>query len=84
MSVDQLAPLLSLRSTRDWLYKIGASPWILVLVAVNFLVGLGTVPLFDLDEGAFSAATMEMLQRQDFITTYLGGELRFDKPILIY
>jgi hypothetical protein len=45
---------------------------------------LGVPPLFDLDEGAFSAASWEMLQRHDFITTYLNGELRFDKPILIY
>lgn len=49
-----------------------------------FAYNLGAVPLFDLDEGAFSAATWEMLQRHDFITTYLNGELRFDKPILIY
>lgn len=49
-----------------------------------FLLGLGSVPLVDLDEGAFGSATMEMLIRKDFITTYLGGELRFDKPILIY
>lgn len=47
-------------------------------------MSLGGVPLFDLDEGAFSAATFEMLQRHDFITTYLNGEPRFDKPILIY
>ncbi len=49
-----------------------------------FAYNLGTPPLFDLDEGAFSAATWEMLKRGDFITTYLNGELRFDKPILIY
>lgn len=49
-----------------------------------FVYHLGAPPLFDLDEGAFSAATWEMLQRHDFITTYLNGELRFDKPILIY
>jgi len=49
-----------------------------------FAYNLGAPPLFDLDEGAFSAATWEMLQRGDFITTYLNGELRFDKPILIY
>lgn len=49
-----------------------------------FFLGLGSLPLFDLDEGAFSEATREMLERGDFITTYLNGELRFDKPILIY
>ncbi|HHC74074.1 MAG TPA: hypothetical protein ENK78_03245, partial [Thiothrix sp.] len=49
-----------------------------------FFFLLGVPPLFDLDEGAFSSATWEMLQRQDFITVYSNGELRFDKPILIY
>lgn len=55
-----------------------------MLLLVGFFLNLWGPPLFDLDEGAFSAATMEMLQRKDFITTYLNGELRFDKPILIY
>lgn len=64
--------------------KILQSRGLILLLAVNFLVGLGSTPLFDLDEGAFSSATMEMLIRGDFITTYMGGELRFDKPILIY
>ncbi|TAM24244.1 MAG: glycosyltransferase family 39 protein, partial [Nevskiaceae bacterium] len=42
------------------------------------------VPLFDLDEGAFSEATREMFARGDFLMTYLDGEPRYDKPILIY
>ncbi|MBA1148998.1 glycosyltransferase family 39 protein [Ectothiorhodospiraceae bacterium WFHF3C12] len=49
-----------------------------------FFAGLGGYPLFDLDEGAFSEATREMFERGDFIATYLNGEPRFDKPILIY
>ncbi len=53
-------------------------------VYLSFYLNLGSVPLFDLDEGAFSEATREMLQNKNYITTYLGGELRFDKPILIY
>jgi 4-amino-4-deoxy-L-arabinose transferase-like glycosyltransferase len=51
---------------------------------VAFFLQLGVPPLFDLDEGAFSSASWEMLQRQDFITVYSNGDLRFDKPILIY
>jgi 4-amino-4-deoxy-L-arabinose transferase-like glycosyltransferase len=49
-----------------------------------FFINLGFVPLFDLDEGAFSEATREMLESGNYLTTYLNGELRFDKPILIY
>ncbi len=48
------------------------------------LLPIANVPLFDLDEGAFSEATREMLLNKDFLTTYLNGELRFDKPILVY
>ena len=50
----------------------------------GFYFNLGGVPLFDLDEGAFSEATREMLASDNYLTTYLNGALRFDKPILIY
>lgn len=68
---------------RHWLLYSGDS-FLLPLVILAFFWQLGTPALFDLDEGAFSAATWEMLQRGDFITTFLNGEPRFDKPILIY
>jgi 4-amino-4-deoxy-L-arabinose transferase-like glycosyltransferase len=55
-----------------------------LLALLCFFLRLGGAPLFDVDEGAFSAATMEMLVRGDFVMTYLGGQPRFDKPILIY
>lgn len=58
--------------------------WFTVLVGICFFQSLGGVALFDLDEGAFTAASFEMLLRQDYITTYLNGVPRFDKPILIY
>lgn len=57
---------------------------ILLLPPAAFLLCLGAAPLFDVDEGAFSEATREMFERGDFLSTYLNGEHRFDKPILIY
>jgi len=57
---------------------------LIAIIYLSFFFNLGSVPLFDLDEGAFSEATREMLASGNYITTYLGGELRFDKPILIY
>ncbi|MDR2688520.1 MAG: glycosyltransferase family 39 protein [Azoarcus sp.] len=57
---------------------------IFALPLVAFLLRLGGAPLFDVDEGAFSEATREMFARGDFLSTYLNGEHRFDKPILIY
>jgi 4-amino-4-deoxy-L-arabinose transferase-like glycosyltransferase len=53
-------------------------------VPVSFYLNIGSVPLFDVDEGAFTEATREMFVRGDFISTYLNGEPRYDKPILIY
>lgn len=52
--------------------------------AISFLVNLGGVPLFDLDEGAFSEATREMFVRGDFISPFVNGVPRFDKPVLIH
>jgi 4-amino-4-deoxy-L-arabinose transferase-like glycosyltransferase len=59
---------------------------VLVPLAVfaSFFWMLGQAPLFDVDEGAFSQATMEMFQRGDFLSTYLNGQPRYDKPILVY
>lgn len=45
---------------------------------------LGSVPLFDLDEGAFTEATREMLESGNFITPHKDGEPRYDKPVFIY
>lgn len=59
--------------------------WLLwLLPAILFLMNLGGAPLFDVDEGAFSEATREMFVRHDFLSTFLNGAPRFDKPILIY
>jgi len=59
--------------------------WLAVLAVVaSFYWMLGAAPLFDVDEGAFSQATLEMFERGDFLSTYLNGEPRYDKPILVY
>lgn len=55
-----------------------------VLVGISFFAGLGSAPLFDVDEGAFSEATREMIASGNYLTTYLNGHPRFDKPVLIY
>ncbi len=55
-----------------------------ILCTVSFFAWNGCVPLFDVDEGAFSEATREMFMSGNYLTTYLNGEPRFDKPVLIY
>lgn len=58
--------------------------WWAAGLLVLCLAWLGAAPLFDVDEGAFSEATREMLASGDFGHTTLNGEPRFDKPILVY
>jgi len=63
----------------------GGARWLTVAaVLASFFWMLGAAPLFDVDEGAFSQATLEMFQRGDFLSTTLNGEPRYDKPILVY
>jgi 4-amino-4-deoxy-L-arabinose transferase-like glycosyltransferase len=58
--------------------------FLVAALLLGFWSRLGAVPLFDLDEGAFSQATVEMLDSGNYLSTTLNGEPRYDKPILIY
>lgn len=59
--------------------------WGLAIGLLMFLLmGLGRAPLLDVDEGAFSEATREMLSSGDWGHTTLNGADRFDKPIGVY
>jgi len=55
----------------------------LVLLSI-YLMGLDRSFLFDVDEGAFTEATREMLVSRDWWHTTLNGVDRFDKPIGVY
>jgi len=62
-----------------------ASRGAIALAMVIALVwGIWYMPLYDLDEGAFTEATREMMETGNYISIYLNGEPRNDKPILIY
>jgi len=67
-----------LDSSKTHLFILALAVW------VGYYLGIAGLPLFDLDEGAFTSATRAMFERGDFITPYLNNEVRFDKPILIY
>jgi 4-amino-4-deoxy-L-arabinose transferase-like glycosyltransferase len=64
----------------DHLFVLAA--WLVVCLVL--FVSLGAAPLTDLDEGAFSEATREMMVRGDFISPWLLDTPRFDKPVLIH
>ncbi|WP_141291034.1 ArnT family glycosyltransferase [Ideonella azotifigens] len=66
--------------------KLSRNEWALLALVLLALAlwRLGGAPLFDVDEGAFSEATREMLSSGDWLHTTLNGEPRFDKPIGVY
>jgi 4-amino-4-deoxy-L-arabinose transferase-like glycosyltransferase len=63
----------------NYLGVIGA-----LLLLGLYLLGLHQSFLFDVDEGAFTEATREMLTSGDWGHTTLNGTDRFDKPIGVY
>jgi len=65
--------------------QILASPILLVVVSLTIhWIGNGETALWDRDEPRFATATREMIERSDWIVPTFNGELRPDKPILIY
>ncbi|MDX2448785.1 MAG: glycosyltransferase family 39 protein [Desulfobacterales bacterium] len=67
--------------------QLDSKPYAAFLAAVvlfSLFIGLGSVPLFDEDEGAYSEVTREMLQSGDFVTPRLNGDTFFHKPPMIY
>lgn len=64
--------------------KLREYAWLALLAFLGFWSASWSVPLFDLDEGAFSQATLEMLDSGNYLSTTLNGEPRYDKPMLTY
>ncbi|WP_434513837.1 ArnT family glycosyltransferase [Dechloromonas sp. ARDL1] len=61
------------------------SPFSLLLaVLIAFVLNAYSLPLTDVDEGAFSEATREMMARGNLVSPTLNDAPRHDKPILIY
>lgn len=65
---------------RQYMTRFIYAAFLLLIV----LAGLGKSLLFDVDEGAFTEATREMLVSGDWGHTTLNGADRFDKPIGVY
>ena len=68
---------------KRWWYR--EDVLLLLLLGVLFLLpGLHRIPLFDRDEPRFAAAARTMYETHDFIVPYFNGQLRPDKPPLVY
>lgn len=66
-----------------------SEPWaawglLFVLGALTLLPGLSTLPVVDRDEPRFAHATIEMMDRGEWIIPYFNDAYRFDKPPLTY
>ncbi len=55
-----------------------------LIAAIALLPGIFQLPLMDRDEPRFSHATIEMMDRNDWVVPYFNDEYRFDKPPLTY
>lgn len=60
--------------------------WLLLalIAAMTLLPGTDTLPLIDRDEPRFTRATLEMMERGEWVVPYFNGDYRFDKPPLTY
>ncbi|MCG6967029.1 MAG: glycosyltransferase family 39 protein [Chromatiaceae bacterium] len=72
------------RVSRVLEYFLASRAAIVLAVAIAVVWGFWAAPLVDLDEGAFTEATREMIASGNYVSIYLNGEPRNDKPILIY
>jgi len=57
---------------------------LLIVASLAIFAGLGNGTFWEPDEPRFAEATRQMFARGDFITPYLNGVPRFEKPILFY
>ncbi len=70
-------------AAQDSLKKI--APFLLLFAAlVIYIPGSANLPLLDRDEPRFSEATVEMIDRGEWVIPYFNGNYRFDKPALVY
>lgn len=58
--------------------------FLILLGLIVLLPGTATLPLLDRDEPRFARATVEMMERNEWVVPYFNGEYRFDKPVLSY
>jgi 4-amino-4-deoxy-L-arabinose transferase-like glycosyltransferase len=58
--------------------------WLFIIAAVLLFTGIGSTPMYILDEARNAQAAREMMERNDWIVPTFNGELRPHKPPLHY
>lgn len=74
------SPIVDSDAPPTWLLSSGTA----LAVALVYAAGLGAFHLLDVDEPRFATASRTMLEKGDWIVPYFNGEVRYDKPVLIY
>jgi 4-amino-4-deoxy-L-arabinose transferase-like glycosyltransferase len=69
------------RAQTSHLASFGA---VVVIATLSIFPGLGRATFWEPDEARFAEATRQMFERGDFLTPYLNGVPRFEKPPLMY
>lgn len=70
---------------QKYIRSVGIGGWLLAIVSLTIhWTGNRETWLWDRDEPRFATATREMIARGDWVVPTFNGELRPDKPILIY
>ena len=58
--------------------------FVVLVAAAIFFVQLGECQLWDRDEPRNAGCAAEMMQRGDWIVPIFNGELRYQKPVMLY
>ena len=68
------------------MHFIERHPRVLITIAaiLYLLPGIVDLPLLDRDEPRFARATIEMMEKEEWIIPYFNNDYRFDKPPLTY
>jgi 4-amino-4-deoxy-L-arabinose transferase-like glycosyltransferase len=84
---------MSDRTFNQWWNNIGKRPalvvtlsilWLVLICGIAFFWHLGSIGLIDETEPLFAEASRQMFVTGDWITPFVNGETRFDKPALVY
>ncbi len=67
----------------EW-FERAEKPLLAITAGAMLLTGLGSVALFNWDEGLFAEGAREMLAGGDWIIAHVNGHPYYDKPILTY
>jgi 4-amino-4-deoxy-L-arabinose transferase-like glycosyltransferase len=64
--------------------RTNKTTWLFIIAAVLLFTGIGSTPMYILDEARNAQAAREMMERNDWIVPTFNGELRPHKPPLHY